>query len=441
MSMLYHIKTYGCQMNHYDSERIEDLLAPLGYKKSDRPEDSDLVILNTCHIREKASEKMYSDLGRLSKYKENKIKIGSDLKIVVTGCVAQAEGEQIIKRNRDVDFVLGPQSYHKITELLNKKNQEKLHNFFPKESKFDYFPKTETKNISAFVTIQEGCDKFCSFCVVPYTRGPEFSRTVNEIVYEIKHLSNQGVREVTLLGQNVSDYKGMYQKDGKTEKLDLSKLIDKISDIDGINRIRYITSHPSDISSKLIHEHKTNMKLMPYLHLPIQSGSDRILKKMNRGYTQKHYVDIVTKIKEVRKDFAVTSDFIVGFPGETDDDFLQTLNLTDKVDFAASYSFKYSPRPGTPSSLLKDEVPESVSNKRLQILQKKLDESQKKFNNSFVGKKLSVLFEKRGKKSNQFVGRSQYLQPVHVNSDESIIGKILDIKINKVEAFSLHGEI
>ncbi len=427
-------------MNFYDSERIADLLTPMGYKKTDKPEESDLVILNTCHIREKASEKMYSDLGRLSKFKSNKVKSGSNLKIVVTGCVAQAEGKAIIRRNSDVDLVLGPQNYHKIPTLLTNSNKEKLHNYFPKESKFDFFPRTKTNELSAFVTIQEGCDKFCSFCVVPYTRGSEFSRTVNEIVFDIKHLSEQGVREVTLLGQNVSDYSGFYTVKGVVKKLNLSQLINEISEIKGIDRIRYITSHPADISMDLINEHKKNMKLMPYLHLPIQSGSDRILKKMNRGYTQKDYISIIDKIKDVRKDFAVTSDFIVGFPGETDNDFLDTLNLTEKVDFAASYSFKYSPRPGTPSAFLEDEVPEDVSHQRLQILQKKLDESQRKFNMSFIGQKLSVLFEKKGKKINQYVGRSQYLQPVHVNSDKSLIGKILDIKINKVESYSLHGE-
>ena len=441
MHKQFHIKTYGCQMNVYDSDRISDLLIPMGYTKTDKPEESDLVIINTCHIREKASEKLYSDLGRLSKFKINRNKLGSDLKIVVTGCVAQAEGEEIIRRNKDVDLVLGPQNYHKITSFLKKTPTHKLHNHFPNESKFDHFPKTKTNEVSAFVTIQEGCDKFCSFCVVPYTRGPEFSRTVNEIVFDIKHLSNQGVREITLLGQNVSDYSGTYNDGISKKRLKLADLIKRISDIKNIERIRYITSHPSDISSELINEHKTNFKLMPYLHLPIQSGSNKILKKMNRGYTQEHYISIVKEIKKVRKDFAVTSDFIVGFPGETDEDFNETLKITEEIDFAASYSFKYSPRPGTPSSLLDEHVPENVSDERLKILQKKLDHSQKVFNNSFIGKKVSVLFEKEGKKINQYVGRSEYLQPVHVISDDPLIGKILDVKINKVEAYSLHGQI
>ena len=428
-------------MNVYDSDRISDLLIPMGYTKTDKPEESDLVIINTCHIREKASEKLYSDLGRLSKFKINRNKLGSDLKIVVTGCVAQAEGEEIIRRNKDVDLVLGPQNYHKITSFLKKTPTHKLHTHFPNESKFDHFPKTKTNEVSAFVTIQEGCDKFCSFCVVPYTRGPEFSRTVNEIVFDIKHLSNQGVREITLLGQNVSDYSGTYNDGISKKRLKLADLIKRISDIKNIERIRYITSHPSDISSELINEHKTNFKLMPYLHLPIQSGSNKILKKMNRGYTQEHYISIVKEIKKVRKDFAVTSDFIVGFPGETDEDFNETLKITEEIDFAASYSFKYSPRPGTPSSLLDEHVPENVSDERLKILQKKLDQSQNVFNNSFIGKKVSVLFEKEGKKINQYVGRSEYLQPVHVISDDPLIGKILDVKINKVEAYSLHGQI
>jgi len=329
MKKLFHIKTYGCQMNFYDSNKISDMLSQIGYEKSNSFEKCDLAILNTCHIREKASEKMYSDVGRLSILKQNKIKTGRDFKIVVAGCVAQAEGKQIFKRNKNVDIIIGPQTYHKLPKLLTK-TQKVIANDFPDESKFDYLPKTRKTNTSDFVTIQEGCDKFCSFCVVPYTRGAEFSRTVNEIYYEIEHLVNLGVKEITLLGQNVSSFHGIYRTKHKNEKYSLAQLINHISRIDGLQRIRYITSHPSDITDELIQEHGVNQKLMPYLHLPIQSGSNRILKKMNRKHSKESYIELIKKIRGVRSDLAISSDFIVGYPGETRNDFEDTLEVVKK---------------------------------------------------------------------------------------------------------------
>ena len=440
MKKLFHIKTYGCQMNYYDSNKISDLLSQIGYEQSNSFEKCDLAILNTCHIREKASEKMYSDVGRLSILKQNKIKTGRDFKIVVAGCVAQAEGKQIFKRNKNVDIIIGPQTYHRLPELLSK-TQKAIANDFPDESKFDYLPKTRKTTTSAFVTIQEGCDKFCSFCVVPYTRGAEFSRSVNEIYYEIEHLVNLGVKEISLLGQNVSSFHGNYRTKHKNEKYSLAQLIQHISRIDGLQRIRYITSHPSDITNELIHEHGVNQKLMPYLHLPIQSGSNRILKKMNRRHSKESYIELIKKLREVRSDLAISSDFIVGYPGEKSKDFEDTLEVIRKINFASSYSFKYSERPGTPASLIKNSVTDEIKNQRLKILQKELDEQQVKFNKSFIGHKLSVLFEKKGKKPNQFVGRSQYLQPVHVISKKTVIGQIHDVAIQKRTSYSLHGNL
>ena len=440
MNKLFHIKTYGCQMNFYDSTRISELLKPMGYDESDSPESCDLIILNTCHIREKASEKMYSDIGRLSIMKQNRKKTGDDLKIVITGCVAQAEGKEILNRNRDVDIVVGPQTYHKLPELL-KRNEKFVLNDFPDESKFDFLPFTNKTQSSAFVTIQEGCDKFCSFCVVPYTRGSEFSRTVNEITYEIEHLVRNGVKEITLLGQNVSSYHGLYKSRENKSVYSLSDLIQHISNIEGLQRIRYLTSHPSDITDELIKEHGNNYKLMPYLHLPIQSGSNKILKKMNRKHTKESYIELIKKVRTARNDLAISSDFIVGFPGETNKDFEDTLEVVKEINFASSYSFKYSPRPGTPASLMKNHVKEETKKKRLQILQKELNNQQEIFNNSFLGKELSVLFEKKGKKKNQFVGKSQYLQPVHVISKESIIGEIHNVGIHNKTSHSLHGNL
>tara|TARA_E500000178_G_scaffold349039_1_gene405216 strand:+ start:9547 stop:10887 length:1341 start_codon:yes stop_codon:yes gene_type:complete len=440
----FYIKTYGCQMNFYDSEKISDLLKPLGFKPSENLDICELAILNTCHIREKASEKMYSDIGRLAKYKNLKLKNGKNFKIAICGCVAQAEGKRILEKNKNVDMVFGPQNYHTLPQKLKEISSinKILDINFPKESKFDFFPKPSNKGTTAFVSIQEGCDKFCTFCVVPYTRGAEFSRPVNDIIFEIKSLARLGVKEVTLLGQNVNAYKGSFRlKDGSRKFMDLANLFSEINQISEIKRIRYITSHPADMSDDLIIAHSKIKKLMPYLHLPIQSGSNKILRKMNRKYTKENYVKIVGKLRESRKDLALTSDFIVGFPGETSQDFDETMDIVKEVKFAGAYSFKYSPRPGTPAFELKNLVDETESNRRLQTLQKELLIQQNNFNKSFIGKNLSVLIEKEGKKKNQYVGRSQYLQPVHVFSNENIIGKIFNVSINEITSHSLHGEI
>ena len=429
-------------MNFYDSGKICDLLKPLGYKISESPEKCDLAILNTCHIREKASEKMYSDIGRLSKYKKAQINRGKDMIIAICGCVAQAEGERILKKNRVVDMIFGPQNYHLLPKKIIEKERNKkyLEINFPIESKFDYFPEPSTKGFTSFVSVQEGCDKFCTFCVVPYTRGAEFCRPAIDIIKEVEQLTYLGVQEVTLLGQNVNAYKGtFYNEEKKKIELNLAGLFRELEKIKNLNRIRYITSHPSDVDEDLIIAHKKINKLMPYLHLPIQSGSNKILKAMNRKYTKERYLEIIQHLKKARPDIAITSDFIVGFPGETDTDFDDTMDVVKSIKFAGSYSFKYSARPGTPASLLKHTIEDDISNKRLKILQEELTKYQTEFNNSFLGRNLSVLFEKKGKKDNQYVGRSEYLQPVHVFSKKSLIGKILNVDINKITSFSLHG--
>ena len=430
-------------MNFYDSEKIKDLLKPLNYMHSESPEDCELAILNTCHIREKASDKMYSDIGRLANYKKNKIALGKNMTIAICGCVAQAEGKEIIKRNKDVDIILGPQNYHLLPKILKEKHKSEqyIENNFPKESKFDYLLDPTFNGVSAFVSIQEGCDKFCTFCVVPYTRGAEYSRSVLEIKMEVEKLTSLGVKEVTLLGQNVNAYHGYFSNQEKEKVFDLSDLCRELSKNAKLKRIRYITSHPSDMSEKQILEHKLNKKLMPYLHLPIQSGSNKILKEMNRNYTKEEYIKIIENLKKARPDIALTSDFIVGFPGESEKDFDDTMDVIKLLGFAGSYSFKYSPRPGTPASLIKNTVDERVTDKRLKIMQTELSKQQKDFNNSFIGKKLSVLIEKVGKKKNQYVGRSEYLQPIHLISKDSLVSKIVDVKIESITAYSLHGKI
>ena len=431
-------------MNFYDSNKIVDLLKPLGYQMSNKPENCDLAILNTCHIREKASEKMYSDIGRLANFKKNQIASGRNMTIAICGCVAQAEGEEIIRRNSAVDIVLGPQNYHSLPKILHKKvnGVKYIQNEFPKENKFDFFPEPSSTGCTAFVSIQEGCDKFCTFCVVPYTRGAEYSRSVSEIIIEVKKLASLGVKEVTLLGQNVNAYHGKGKDLNDNESVfSLSDLCDQLSKIKNLHRIRYITSHPADMKDELIQAHKHNLKLMPYLHLPIQAGSNKILKEMNRRYTKEKYLTIVDKLRKAKPDLALTSDFIVGFPGETHKDFDETIDLVKIIRFAGSYSFKYSPRPGTPASLINNLTDDSVSDKRLKVLQSILKTQQEEFNDSFIGNKLSVLIEKKGKKKNQYVGRSQYLQPVHIISSDDIIGQILDIKIESRTSFSLHGRV
>ena len=430
-------------MNFYDSDKIVDLLKPLGYRISETPENCDLAILNTCHIREKASEKMYSDIGRLANFKKNQLKSGRDMTIAICGCVAQAEGKEIMRRNNSVDIVVGPQNYHVLPEILIKKEKNKkyIENIFPEKSKFDYFPDPSVNGFTAFVSIQEGCDKFCTFCVVPYTRGAEFSRPAKDIVLEVEKLVSLGVREITLLGQNVNAYHGKISSKEKDSVCTLSELCSMLAKIKGLMRIRYITSHPADMTDDLINAHKDNYKLMPYLHLPIQAGSNKILKEMNRKYTREEYITVVDKLRKARPDIALTSDFIVGFPGEKNQDFDETVDLVKTLRFAGSYSFKYSPRPGTPASLKGKPVDQKIMNRRLSVLQDILKDQQKEFNNSFIDKELPVLIEKTGKKDSQFVGRSEYLQPVHVLSKKNIIGEVINVRVNSITSFSLHGKV
>ena len=440
MHKSFFIKTYGCQMNSYDSEKVNDLLLFNGFKKADDLEKTDVAILNTCHIREKASEKLYSDLGRLSVFKKNKEKLGKKFSIVVMGCVAQAEGEEIISRNNSVDYVVGPQNIQAIPKLLKNKIFEKIHINFLSEEKFKSLTLSKTNKISSLITVQEGCDKFCSFCVVPYTRGAEFSRPVEDIYAEVNDVVKKGSAEVTLLGQNVSSYESVIY-DSEEKKLKLGGLCNIISKIPNLKRIRYLTSHPNDIDDNLINEHAKNKKLMPFLHLPIQSGSDKILKKMNRKHTQKEYLDLIKKIKLAIPHMAFSSDFIVGYPGETEEDFEKTVDLANKVKFASSYSFIYSARPGTPASVKKDKTNEEIKKKRLNYLQNILTNHQNEFNQMALDKEVEVLITDFGKKEDQYVGRTPHLQPVHVYSSKNLIGKILNIKIERLTSFSFHGKI
>ena len=441
MNQSFFIKTYGCQMNEYDSEKLIDLLKFNGYKASKNFEESDVAILNTCHIREKASEKLYSDLGRLSKFKENKKKIGKKMHIIVTGCVAQAEGEEILKRNKSVDYIFGPQSFHKLPNILKSTNSDKVYNDFLCEDKFSSLVPTKSKEVSKLVTIQEGCNKFCSFCVVPYTRGAEFSRSVEDIYAETVALVKNGAKEITLLGQNVSSYESNVIEDGTEKKIKLGDLCQILSSIKDLERIRYLTSHPIDIDDNLLNQHKTNPKLMPFLHLPIQSGSDRILRKMNRKHSKFFYLSLIEKIKKINKNMAFSSDFIVGYPGETDKDFQASLEVIEKVRFASSYSFKYSPRPGTPSSLKDSSIDVDVVDMRLKEMQSILKKHQTEFNLSFIGKIVDVLFSGKGNKQNQYVGRTPHLQPVHVFSSKSLEGKLLRVKLEDLTSFSFHGKL
>jgi tRNA-2-methylthio-N6-dimethylallyladenosine synthase len=435
------IKTYGCQMNVYDSARMADLLAPLGYAPADAPEGADMVVLNTCHIREKASDKVYSELGKLKLLKEEKAQSGGKMLIAVAGCVAQAEGEEIIKRQGAVDIVVGPQSYHRLPELIARVNREKGHALdtdFPVEEKFDTLPEEiATHGPAAFLTVQEGCDKFCTFCVVPYTRGAEYSRPVAQIEREARTLAEKGVREITLLGQNVNAFNGG-GPDGQAWSL--AKLVRKLAAIEGLDRIRYTTSHPRDMSDDLIEAHRDIEALMPYLHLPVQSGSNRILDAMNRQHTRDDYLRLVERIRAARPDIALSSDFIVGFPGETDKDFADTMNLVKEVGYASHFSFKYSPRPGTPAATQK-QIAEDVKAARLEELQTLLFAQQRAFNASCEGMTMDVLFEKPGRQAGQAIGRSPFLQPVYAEDAAALIGKIVPVKIEKVQPNSLSARL
>lgn len=447
-----YVRSFGCQMNVYDAQRMTDTMAKEGYVETDKPDDADLIILNTCHIREKAAEKVYSELGRLRAAQEE---AGRKAMIAVAGCVAQAEGAEIIKRARVVDLVVGPQSYHKLPELValakEKHGQHKRgHNSrgiveteFPVEDKFDFLAAPTRQAIAkrgptAFVTVQEGCDKFCTFCVVPYTRGAEVSRPLGKIVEEVERLADGGVREVTLIGQNVNAYHGL---DAQGRNADLPALMAAIAEVPGIARIRYTTSHPRDMDDELIAAHRDMKAVMPYLHLPVQSGSDRILAAMNRKHGRDEYLDLVAKVRAARPDIAFSSDFIVGFPGETDEDFADTMDLVEKVGFAGSFSFKYSPRPGTPAAGMGAQVPEAVMNERIYALQALLDRQKAAFDAACRGRRFDILLEKPGKLPGQLIGRSPYLQSVVVLAPREAIGTLASVVIREVSTKSLSGDI
>lgn len=444
-----HIKTYGCQMNVYDSQRMADLLSPLGFEETDSPQDADLVILNTCHIREKASEKMYSDLGRIKPHKDARIEAGKSQIVAVAGCTAQAEGAQIMKRMPLVDAVFGPQSYHKLPEIIARamrsadKNESGprgvLEVDFPAESKFDSLPASKAQGPAAFLAIQEGCDKFCHFCVVPYTRGAEYSRPAKDVLKEAADLVAQGVKEITLLGQNVNAYHGEGLQGGVWS---LGRLIMEMADrLPDLKRLRYMTSHPRDVDDTLVAAHKDVSILMPYLHLPVQAGSDKILKAMNRQHTRDTYLRILDRFREARPDIAFTSDFIVGYPGESEEDFQDTLRIVEEVGYAAAYSFAYSMRPGTPAAALEYQVAEDVKKERLTRLQALLQTHQKAFNASMIGRTLDVLFERDGRFEDQLMGRSPYLQSVHVKASKRLMGEILPVTITGATMSSLSGTL
>lgn len=433
------VRTYGCQMNAYDSARMADLLAPLGYQSVDAPDGADMVILNTCHIREKAAEKVYSDIGRLRTLKQQKAQDGGRMLLAVAGCVAQAEGEEIIARAPAVDMVVGPQSYHKLPEMIARAARDGGHRLaadFPALEKFDALTDARATAISAFLTVQEGCDKFCTFCVVPYTRGPEHSRSPEAVLAEARHLVTLGAREVVLLGQNVNAYRGP-AADG--ESWSLARLCEGLAQIEGLERIRYTTSHPRDMGDDLIAAHRDNPKLMPFLHLPVQSGSDSVLEAMNRKHRVDDYRRTIDRLRTLRPDIALTSDFIVGFPGESDADFEATMTLVREVGFATAFSFKYSKRPGTPAAALRKQVAEDVKAARLEALQTLLTRQQHSFDDAQIGRVLPVLFEKPGRDEGQLVGRAPYMQPVHAPLPAAMIGKIVDIRIERRTANSLHG--
>jgi tRNA-2-methylthio-N6-dimethylallyladenosine synthase len=436
------IKTYGCQMNVYDSGRMADLLAPLGYEETGTPEMADMVILNTCHIREKAAEKVYSELGRLRPLKEERRAAGGDMLIAVAGCVAQAEGEEMARRAPVVDLIVGPQTYHRLPELVAQAHRSTgavLDTDFPAESKFDHLPYTQrSEGPAAFLSVQEGCDKFCTFCVVPYTRGAEFSRPVGDVLIEARRLVDGGVRELTLLGQNVNAYHG---PGPAGDAWTLAGLIRALAEIPSLDRIRYTTSHPRDMSDDLIAAHGEVEQLMPYLHLPVQSGSDAILKAMNRRHTADDYLRKIEKIRAARPDIALSCDFIVGFPGESDADFADTLKLINTVNFASAFSFKYSARPGTPASTAGSQVPEQVKSERLSALQQLLTAQQTAFNHASIGRTAPVLFEKAGRQPGQLIGRSPWLQAVFVDADDSLLGNITEVTLVKAQTNSLAGEL
>ncbi len=431
-------------MNVYDSFRMADALAPHGFVQTEQIDDADLILLNTCHIREKASEKVFSELGRLKKLQSRRAGNGKKTMIGIAGCVAQAEGDEIMERAPMVDLVFGPQSYHRLPEMVARAQTERVVDTdFPAEDKFEHLPgakkqATIARGLTAFLTVQEGCDKFCSFCVVPYTRGNEVSRPVAQIVAEAQNLTAAGVREITLLGQNVNAYHGL---DGNGNDTGLGALLFELAKINGLERLRYTTSHPRDMNEELIAAHRDLKALMPYLHLPVQSGSNSILKAMNRGHTRDDYLRLVEDIRCARPDIALSGDFIVGFPGETDDDFADTISLINEVGYASAFSFKYSPRPGTPGAQMSDQVEEKIAAERLAQLQELIKRQQREFNNACIGTKMDVLMERKGRKQGQLAGRSPFLQAVHVDAPLEMIGTIAPLVIKSVGPNSLYGQL
>ncbi len=440
------VKTYGCQMNVYDSERITEALGADGYASTESMDDADIVVLNTCHIREKAADKVYSDLGRVRVVKEARRLAGKDTVVTVAGCVAQAEGREIVRRESAVDLVIGPQGTHLLSGLVKEiqahPGRQIVETEFPEDDKFAHLPERTLagpkRATAAFLTVQEGCDKFCTFCVVPYTRGAEFSRPVAQVEAEARRMVEQGVRELTLLGQNVNGYHG-FDSDGRPASL--ATLISRLAKIELLERIRYTTSHPRDMTDDLIDIHAREPKLMPYLHLPFQAGSDRILAAMNRKHTAAEYRALIQRIRAVNPDIALSTDVIVGFPGETDAEFEATLDLVREIRFAAAYSFKYSPRPGTPASSLGDQVSEDMKIERLARLQSLLDELSTSFNASCVGKVFPVLFDRPGRRAGQLIGRSPYLQSVFADADASMLGRIVSVEISAALPHSLAGRL
>ena len=439
------VKSYGCQMNVYDAGKMADVLAPEGYAETTLLEDADLVILNTCHIRERATEKVFSELGKLRALKAVRAAEGRQTKIVVAGCVAQAEGEEIFRRQKAVDVVVGPQSYHRLPELLRRAQSTPavLDTEFPAESKFDHLAAPgpgviRKRGVAAFVTVQEGCDKFCTFCVVPYTRGAEVSRPVEDIVSEVETLAAEGVREVSLIGQNVNAYHGETREGAVASLADLAA---RIAEVPGIARIRYTTSHPNDMDATLIEAHRDQPCLMPFLHLPVQCGSDKILAAMNRKHKGAEYLALVAEIRAARPDIALSSDFIVGFPGETEEDFGATLDLIEKVEFASAFSFKYSARPGTPAAEAENQIPDAVKAERLLRLQTRLDQQRHAFNRKMVGRALDALIEKPGRHAGQIAGKTPYLQTVQMEGSVDRIGEIVRVEIIAAGANSLFGRI
>jgi tRNA-2-methylthio-N6-dimethylallyladenosine synthase len=435
------VKSFGCQMNVYDSRRMADTLAPEGFFETTTPDDADLIILNTCHIREKAAEKVYSEIGRMRLLKEAAALTGRRVTIAVAGCVAQAEGEEIVRRAPTVDLVVGPQSYHRLPALLARAERGKaIDTEFPVEDKFDHLAAPSRaairgRGVTAFITVQEGCDKFCTFCVVPYTRGSEVSRPVDKIVAEAHRLADAGVREITLIGQNVNAYHG---EDSAGRPCSLAELLHQLADVPGVARLRYTTSHPRDMDDNLIAAHRDLPALMPHLHLPVQSGSDPVLEAMNRRHTRADYLKLVERLRAARPDIALASDFIVGFPGETDADFDNTLRLVSEVGYAGAFSFKYSPRPGTPAADMA-QLPEAVKDERLQRLQREIDRHQAAFMARCNGMTFDVLFERLGRHPGQIVGRSPYLQPVQVMAPQAMIGQIHAVTVTEVGSNSLFG--